>query len=44
MGSDLDLDGLIVDLDGVVWIGPSAVPGSVEALAGLRPVVSGSSS
>jgi HAD superfamily hydrolase (TIGR01450 family) len=30
------LDGLIVDLDGVVWIGPVAVPGSVEAIAALR--------
>jgi HAD superfamily hydrolase (TIGR01450 family) len=29
-------DGLIVDLDGVVWIGSKAVPGSVEALAELR--------
>jgi HAD superfamily hydrolase (TIGR01450 family) len=35
-GGGLDFDGLIVDLDGVVWIGPSAVPGSVEALVGLR--------
>ena len=31
-----DLDGLIVDLDGVVWIGPTAVPGSVAATAELR--------
>lgn len=29
-------DGLIVDLDGVVWVGPSAVPGSVAALGELR--------
>jgi glycerol-1-phosphatase len=29
-------DGLIVDLDGVVWIGASAVPGSVAALRELR--------
>jgi glycerol 3-phosphatase-2 len=29
-------DGLIIDLDGVVWIGPNAVPGSVEAIAELR--------
>ena len=36
MDSDLELDGLIVDLDGVVWIGPSAVPGSVAALAELQ--------
>ena len=33
---DLDFDGLIVDLDGVVWIGPAAVPGSVPAIAELR--------
>jgi glycerol-1-phosphatase len=33
---DLDFDGLIVDLDGVVWIGPAAVPGSVGAIAALR--------
>jgi glycerol 3-phosphatase-2 len=32
----LDFDGLIVDLDGVVWIGSTPVPGSVEALAGLQ--------
>ena len=29
-------DGLIVDLDGVVWIGATAVPGSVAAIARLR--------
>ena len=29
-------DGLIVDLDGVVWIGPEPVPGSAGALAELR--------
>jgi glycerol-1-phosphatase len=29
-------DGLIVDLDGVVWIGASAIPGSVAALGELR--------
>jgi glycerol-1-phosphatase len=29
-------DGLIVDLDGVVWLGDVAVPGSVEAIAELR--------
>jgi glycerol-1-phosphatase len=29
-------DGLIIDLDGVVWIGASAVPGSVAALGELR--------
>lgn len=33
---DLDFDGLIVDLDGVVWIGARAVPGSVAAIAELR--------
>jgi HAD superfamily hydrolase (TIGR01450 family) len=32
----LDVDGLIVDLDGVVWIGEHVVPGSAEALAALR--------
>jgi HAD superfamily hydrolase (TIGR01450 family) len=30
------LDGLVVDLDGVVWVGTSAVPGSVAALEQLR--------
>jgi glycerol-1-phosphatase len=34
--SDLRFDGLIVDLDGVVWIGSTAVSGSVDALAELR--------
>jgi glycerol-1-phosphatase len=33
---DLDFDGLIVDLDGVVWVGSTAVSGSVAALARLR--------
>jgi glycerol 3-phosphatase-2 len=33
---DLDFDGLIVDLDGVVWLGATAVPGSVAAIAKLR--------
>jgi HAD superfamily hydrolase (TIGR01450 family) len=28
-------DGLLVDLDGVVWIGREMVPGAVETLAGL---------
>jgi HAD superfamily hydrolase (TIGR01450 family) len=32
----LDFDGLIVDLDGVVWVGATAVPGSVAAIAELR--------
>jgi glycerol 3-phosphatase-2 len=37
MSSDeLSFDGLIVDLDGVVWLGSKPVPGSVEALAALR--------
>ena len=36
MGSDPEFDGLVIDLDGVVWIGPSAVSGSVGALAELR--------
>jgi HAD superfamily hydrolase (TIGR01450 family) len=30
-----EFDGLLVDLDGVVWIGPEMVPGAVEALAEL---------
>jgi HAD superfamily hydrolase (TIGR01450 family) len=30
-----ELDGLLVDLDGVVWIGREMVPGSAEALAAL---------
>ena len=29
-------DGLILDLDGVVWVGPAPVPGSVDAIAALR--------
>jgi glycerol-1-phosphatase len=29
-------DGLILDLDGVVWVGPAPVPGSVNAIAALR--------
>jgi HAD superfamily hydrolase (TIGR01450 family) len=33
---DLHFDGLIVDLDGVVWVGATAVPGSVDAIAQLR--------
>jgi glycerol 3-phosphatase-2 len=33
---NLRFDGLIVDLDGVVWIGARAVPRSVEAIAQLR--------
>src|SRR5690242_4782382 len=32
----LDFDGLIVDLDGVIWVGETAVPGSVAAIAELR--------
>ncbi len=32
----LNFDGLIVDLDGVVWVGARAVPGSVAAIAELR--------
>jgi len=32
----LDFDGLIIDLDGVVWVGATAVPGSVAAIAELR--------
>jgi HAD superfamily hydrolase (TIGR01450 family) len=30
-----DFDGLLIDLDGVVWIGREPVPGSAEALAAL---------
>ena len=30
-----DFDGLLVDLDGVVWIGREPVPGSIETLAAL---------
>jgi HAD superfamily hydrolase (TIGR01450 family) len=33
---DLHFDGLIVDLDGVVWVGSTVVPGSVAAIAELR--------
>ena len=33
---DLHFEGLIVDLDGVVWIGATAVSGSVAAIARLR--------
>jgi glycerol 3-phosphatase-2 len=32
----LDFDGLLVDLDGVVWIGGAPIPGSVAALTELR--------
>ena len=31
-----EFDGLLVDLDGVVWVGREMVPGSVEALRALR--------
>lgn len=34
--SPLDFDGLIVDLDGVVWVGGEPVPGSVAVLTELR--------
>src|SRR6478672_3598599 len=38
-----EFDGLLIDLDGVVWIGGEPVPGSAEALAALigagKPVV-----
>ena len=30
-----DFDGLLIDLDGVVWIGREPVPGSPETLAAL---------
>lgn len=32
----MDVDGLIVDLDGVVWLGDEPIPGSVQALTELR--------
>jgi len=35
-GSDVAVDGLIVDLDGVVWIGEEPVSGSATALTSLR--------
>jgi glycerol-1-phosphatase len=35
MGDADEFDGLLVDLDGVVWIGRELVPGSVEALGSL---------
>ncbi len=31
-----DFDGLLIDLDGVVWVGREPVPGAAEALRGLR--------
>jgi glycerol 3-phosphatase-2 len=34
--SRLDYDGLIVDLDGVVWLGGEPIEGAVEAVAALR--------
>jgi 4-nitrophenyl phosphatase len=35
MGLADEIDGLLVDLDGVVWIGREMVPGAVETLAAL---------
>ncbi|MET0304611.1 MAG: HAD-IIA family hydrolase [Solirubrobacterales bacterium] len=35
MGAADELDGLLVDLDGVVWVGRELVPGSAEALRAL---------
>jgi HAD superfamily hydrolase (TIGR01450 family) len=32
----IDFDGLVVDLDGVVWVGDEAIPGSAAALIALR--------
>lgn len=32
----MDFDGLIVDLDGVVWLGGERIAGAVEALSALR--------
>src|SRR6478672_3024702 len=38
-----EFDGLLIDLDGVVWIGREPVPGAAEALAALieggKPIV-----
>ena len=34
--ADHPFDGLIIDLDGVVWVGTAAVPGSVAAIAELQ--------
>lgn len=34
--AELQFDGLIIDLDGVVWVGPTPIPGSVAAIAELR--------
>jgi glycerol-1-phosphatase len=36
IGAPLTIDGLIVDLDGVVWRGGEPIPGSVGALTALR--------
>jgi HAD superfamily hydrolase (TIGR01450 family) len=35
MGAADQFDGLLIDLDGVVWIGRELIPGSVEALRAL---------
>ncbi len=35
MGLADEFDGLLVDLDGVVWIGREMVPGAVETLSSL---------
>lgn len=35
MGAADEFDGLLIDLDGVVWVGRELVPGSVEALRSL---------
>jgi HAD superfamily hydrolase (TIGR01450 family) len=35
MGAADEFDGLLIDLDGVVWIGREPIPGSVEALRAL---------
>jgi len=31
-----DFDGLLIDLDGVVWVGREPIPGSAEALASMQ--------
>jgi len=35
-GASLDYDGLIIDLDGVVWRGKDPIPGAAEAIRVLR--------
>lgn len=37
------IDGLIVDLDGVVWVGETSVPGAIGRCSGWLPQASASS-